>query len=268
MRKARIFCFEKNRFSGSGRMHRFLFPSQGYVDQLTITNQVKSSCEIYEDATLAACFTFDNGSPLVDSGANSLVGTTQSTSFVSSGHSLQAISFNGSTSSYFQVSSLTGLGTINKSFSLSLWIRPRNLSGTLVHVSATASGLGWCVPFIGFAANGSLVAQMWNNGFVFVLSPSAPSLSVWTHVVQTWSSANGICLYVEGVLVASNLLSAASYIASSTSDYVTLANTLSGYNNCQPGHVSTTAPCNTDIDDFRVYSRELTASEVYTIYSI
>ena len=38
---------------------------------MTVSNRAKFSCEVLEIATLAAHFTFDNGSFLIDSGPNS-----------------------------------------------------------------------------------------------------------------------------------------------------------------------------------------------------
>jgi len=235
---------------------------------LTVTQRAKTSCEILEDATLAAYFTFDSGLLLIDSGPNSLQATTQSTSTISSGHFAQALTFSGSSSSYFQMSDLTTLGISNRSFSISFWIRPVSLSGVLVHVSSNASGLGWCLPFIGFAANGSIVAQIINsNGIISVLGSSVPvPTSTWSHIVQTWSSTNGLCLYVNNILQASSVSLATTYAASAVSNYLTLGNSLDG-STCGSGQIGTLTPYQGDMDDFRVYSRELNAADVCTLYT-
>ncbi len=94
------------------------------MDQMTVSNRVKSACEVLEIATLVAHFTFDTGSFLNDSSPNSLTATTQSTSSISSGRYSQAITFNGSNSSYYQISGFTALRISAKSFSISLWLRP------------------------------------------------------------------------------------------------------------------------------------------------
>ncbi len=119
------------------------------IDRLAFASRAKSACEILEEATLSAYFRFDSATFLSDSGPNSLSTVGQSISLVSTRHSLQAISFSGSTSSYFQVSDVTSLGITNRPFSISFWIRPQSLSGVLVHVSSNASGIGWCMPFLG-----------------------------------------------------------------------------------------------------------------------
>jgi len=185
-----------------------------------------------------------------------------------SGHFAQALSFSGSSSSYFQINDLTSLGISNRSFSISLWIQPVSPSGVLVHVSSNSSGLGWCLPFIGFATNGSIVAQILNsNGVISVLGSFTPvSTSTWSHIVQTWSSTNGLRLYIDNILVASSFSLATTYTASALSNYLTLGNSLNG-GTCDQGQIGSFTPYQGDMDDFRVYSRELNAADVCTLYT-
>ncbi|CAF4149565.1 unnamed protein product, partial [Rotaria magnacalcarata] len=100
---------------------------QGYIDQLSIAQRLKSSCEILEIATLAARFKFDIPSPYTDSGPNEVATTYLDTSIVV-GYLNQAISFSGVSMSYFQASGLTSLGISNRAFSLALRIQPQKLS--------------------------------------------------------------------------------------------------------------------------------------------
>ncbi|CAF3673511.1 unnamed protein product [Rotaria socialis] len=239
---------------------------EGYMDELTISNRVKSSCEILEDFSFGAQFKFNSGSSLTDSGPNSLVGTDFSTSF-DAGHSGESISFNGS--AYFQISSVPCVAMISQAFSLALWIQPNSRVGTLAHVSTDPLGRGSCASFLGFYTNGRLAAQILNGGPPkFVLAPSLIDLSPnWTHVVQTWSSANGLRLYVNNVLVASNS-SLSSYRTPFTSPvYVTLANSLTALGYCYNAAIDMANAFNGDIDDFRVYCRELSVSDICTIYN-
>ncbi|CAF1657227.1 unnamed protein product, partial [Adineta ricciae] len=242
---------------------------QGYMDQMTVSNRVKSSCEILEIATLVAYFTFDNGLFLNDSGPNSLnAAITQSTSSISTGRYSEAISFDGSYSSYFQAYGFTALGKSNKPFSISLWIRPISLQGVLVHVSSNITGLGWCMPFLAFTSNNSITAQIYNGSSVtFSVDPTkSVSISVWSHIVQTWSSSNGIRLYINNILVASSLSSAITYVASESINYITLGNSFNSTSSCFTGQANT-MPYKGDMDDFRIYSRELSANDVCTLYS-
>ncbi|CAF4501030.1 unnamed protein product, partial [Rotaria socialis] len=177
-----------------------------------------------------------------------------------------AISFTGSNTSYFQAIGFTALRISNHEFSISFWVYPESLSGTLVHVSSSLNGTGWCMPFIGLTGNGSLVAQIYNGVTLSLLGPNV-SLSTWYQVVQTWSPANGLQLYVNSWMTYS-LSSAASFLASGSPPmYVTLANSLFGSGNCHGGMLNSTMPFIGAIDDFRVYSRELTYDDVCTIYN-
>lgn len=232
------------------------------MDHMTISGRAKPACEILDDASLAALYTFDNSLILNDSGPNTLSSTFQSVSFISSGHLADALSFTNATSS-LQISHLTGLGTVDKSFSISLWIRPVTLSGTLVFVSQTSIGSIWCFSFIGFAANGSIVGQMWTSVARAVYGPALNTSSTWHHIVQTWSSINGLRLYVNNALVASDSV-AISYQASSAPNYVTVANRPN--NACAFGAVALPTYYTGSIDDFRIYSRELTAHDVCALY--
>lgn len=236
---------------------------------MEITSRVKSSCEILEEATLAAHFTFDSALFLTDSGPNSLPVVRQSVSLVSSGHLNQAISFNGSTPSYFQIASVTSLGIMNRPFSISFWIRPRSLVGTLVHVSSNASGLGWCMPFLGFHANGSLVAQMYNGVFRSLIGPAIPLAPAWTHIVETWAPVIGPRLYINNILIPATVSMASSYNPTYASMYVTLGNSLSGTSSpCHTGLIGSSTPFSGDMDDFRIYSRALDAEDICHLYTM
>ena len=200
---------------------------------------------------------------VVDAGPNSLSSISQNVSYVSSGHRSNAISFNHNTSS-FQILDLTGLGMVNKSFSISLWIRPRSLVGTLIFLENSIPPLVWCISVLGFAANGSLVAQVWTGGTVrAVFSPALSTSSVWHHIVQTWSPANGLQLYVNNYLIAADTL-ARPYVGSTMSNNLKLANRPG--NACAQGAIAPPFEYNGDIDDFRVYSRELTLDDICALY--
>jgi len=139
---------------------------------------------------------------------------------------------------------------------------------TIVHVSSNANGTGWCASLIGITSNGNLGGLVFNNGAVTISGPLISMSPVWTHVVETWSSTNGLRLYQNGVLVSSNSFATA-YTASGLSNFITLGNSLDGMNVCsgaEAGHQST-GPFDGDIDDFRVYSRELTSVDINKIYN-
>jgi hypothetical protein len=92
---------------------------------------VKGACEILDEATLTARFEFNNQSLVVDAGPNAIVANTSSYLIEPAGHSLEAIGFIGSTSSYFQASGITLFGLNSTAFSISLWIRLQSLTGVI-----------------------------------------------------------------------------------------------------------------------------------------
>jgi hypothetical protein len=196
------------------------------------------------------------------------VATNSSTTSIITGYINQAISFDGSSSSYFQTWGFTTLGISDQSFSTSFWIQPQVLSGTLLHLSTSASGTGpACFPLLGFASNGAIVAQVLqtNTTIITATGPVLILASSWIPIVQTWSSTNGIRLYVNNTLVST--AAASNFLGSETTpNYLTLGNCLSGCNVCLSGLVDTPGPFTGAIDDFRIYSRELTPSDVCTLY--
>ncbi|CAM2714788.1 unnamed protein product [Rotaria socialis] len=241
---------------------------QGYIDQLSINRRVKSSCELLDIATLAGYFKFDVNSCLIDSGPNGVI-TKASNYLIISGHKNQAISFSGASMSYFQASGLTGLGMSNRSFSITFRIQPQILSGTLVHLSTSSLGTGsQCFSLLGFTSNGTIVAQILtnNNTIIAVTGPILPLSSAWTEIVQTWSSTNGLKLYVNNTLVRS--VAASTFRGSETTpNYLTLGNCLNGCDACVNGSIDAPGPFTGAIDDWRIYNRELNSSDVCTLYS-
>lgn len=235
------------------------------MDELSISQRTKSACEILEKATLAAHFNFDSASPYTDSGPNKVPTNQLSTSIIS-GYKNQAISFTGASSSYFQTWGFTSLGVSNQSFSIALWIKPQVLSGTLVHLSTSATGTGpTCFPILGFATNGAVVGQVLTSSgtVVSATGPILPTSSSWIPIVQTWSATNGLRLYVNNTLVGS--VGATTFLGSETTpNYVTLGNCLSGCSACLNGSVGAAGPYNGDIDEWYLFSRELSWSDVCT----
>ncbi|CAF4024492.1 unnamed protein product [Rotaria sordida] len=158
---------------------------------------------------------------------------------------------------------------MNYSFSISLCVSPYNLTGTLVFITVNLTQTTFCYPLLGFTSNELLVAQIY-IGSSSISVASGPILSVspsWTLIVQTWSTTNGLRLYVNNVLV-SSVPTATTYVASdSASNYLLLGNC--GKNcGCLNGAVSAPGPFSGAIDDWRIYSRELAAVGVCYLYTM
>ena len=171
----------------------------GLIDQLSFTNRSKTADEILRDATLTLYFSFDDSStydqgPLRING--SLVGNT---SFVA-GRVGQALEIRNVNQSYFKVQGLVLIGTSDRPYSFSIWIRPNlQQQSSVIHLSSLANGTGLCLPILGLTNTSQLVSYSWNGTSVSVTGPVVP-LNSWTHAAVTYSSANGLQLYVNGTL--------------------------------------------------------------------
>jgi len=75
---------------------------------------------------------------------------------------------------------------------------------------------------------------------------------------------NGLRLYVNGTLVSS--MGAEAFLTSETTpNYLTLGNCLDGCETCASGSIDRAGSYAGAIDDWRIYSRELTSSDVCTL---
>ncbi|CAF1527163.1 unnamed protein product [Didymodactylos carnosus] len=107
---------------------------------------------------------------------------------------------------------------------------------------------------------GQMIAQIYSasSTVISVMGPQIQLTPFWTHIAQTWSSTNGLRLYINGYLYTS--VTATTSTAGSAQNYVTLGTVLSG-SGCSTGSISISQYYGA-IDDFRIYSRELTATEI------
>ena len=220
----------------------------GYIDRLLFVSNARNASDILNEATLVAYYTFDNS--FNDSGPNSINSTTQlSTAFYQNGRFNEALMINSSNTSYFQVSALYYLGLSNYSYSFSLWIYPFITNGTILQVSSSNN---WSVPMIGFNKDGYLTIQtlslygIYSATYNYSLLP----LNTWTHVCMTYSSTNGIRLFVNGLLVISNNVFT-DYKASSDRCTITIGTSL-----------NQNAQFHGMIDDLKIFSRELNSIEI------
>jgi len=232
----------------------------GYIDQLAILfNTAKTATEILADATLVAYYTMDCLSfSSLDSGPNQI--NSAAVGLASSGGRVgQSYLFN-SNSSYFQTTGLVLLGQSYSPYSFAMWLRPTTSitnGGTILHVSSNTTGSGWCVPYIGLSSTGQIVLNAYNGTIITVIGPVL-TLYQWVHIVETYSSTNGLRLYVNGVL--SGQSSAFTYASFGAPMVATLGQSLTG-NTCAH-HGIVPGPYTGQIDEFYIYSRELSQADI------
>ena len=229
----------------------------GLIDELSYTNRTKTAGEILRDATLTVHFSFDDNSTY-DQGPLRINGYLVGNTTFTSGRVGQALEIQNVNQSYFKAQRFVLLGTSNRSYSFSIWIRPKvQQKSVIIHVSTLPDGTGWNFPFLQITASYQLRSYSSNGTGIWVMGPVVPSNS-WTHAAVTYSPSYGLRLYVNGTL--SNASAPFSYSPSGVPLYLFVGSALSS-----PGWG--TASNSSDqyygaVDELRVYSRELTVVEI------
>ena len=220
-----------------------------------------SSTEVLNYATLTLSYSFE--STLLDGSSMGINGTGTSFSY-GAGRVNQSLVLL-SNPSFVQARSLVLLGTQGQAYSLAIWIKPTlTAGGTIIHVSQSTTGGGnsgnpWCIPMLGFTNTGYIGVQGWNNGAVSLTGPLITA-NVWTHLVVTYGSSNGIRLWVSGTQYGA-ASGAFTYMAATVPVTVTLGSSYNGTGYCSPG-VITMGQYYGYLDEFRLYSRELSAGDI------
>jgi hypothetical protein len=236
----------------------------GYVDQVLLVTRAKSASEILCDATVVCYYPFDSNSS-DDFGSLGLNGSAIGLSFVPGmGRINDGISFT-SMNSYFFSGGMTSLGTTNGSYSLAVWIKPTSVTnGIITYVSKCDNNCAsnWCMPFIGFTSTGQIAIQSWsaaNNGTIVILTGPNIMTNLWTHVAYTYSLANGMRLYLNGLLYSTS--SVFTYLADNSPAYIYLGSFPLATCGVTSSVISTIQFYGF-LDEFYLFSRELTAADV------
>ncbi len=250
----------------------FFFYRLRRIDNFVITEGVaKTACQILNDATLIVYFPFDTTNTMLDQSVNNAVGISSGTSLVT-GRIEQGLLFSSTTNSYFQSQCLSNLRRGNPLLTFALWINPVSVSGgTIIHLSESQNGSSpFCSDFLSLTASGYLVIQLMQS-LTATVAVQGPKLqpNTWTHLIIMISSPNGIRLLMNGLVVTTypaTVNTVSFYYSTSVQLYVTLGNsqptsfptpicvngTLTGVSGAFSG----------TIDDFRIYSRELSEAEI------
>ncbi|CAF2903992.1 unnamed protein product [Rotaria sp. Silwood2] len=229
----------------------------GYIDNMKLTTRTKSASEILTDASLVVYFSFDGSTLTQDMGPNQLNGTISNAAAVS-GKVGQGLAFSG-LSSYLQIYGFYQLGRSSQSFSFALWIYPYSVTGgTLIHKSTAQYTSGtWCQDMMGLTYAGQ-IAFYTNGGGRQITGPFI-SINQWTHIVYTYSNTDGQIMYINGIQYAAT--GSMSFSSSGVIDWLTIGHNIVG---CSPSPIYG-VPFFGIIDEFYVFRRELSATDVYTL---
>ena len=130
-------------------------------------------------------------------------------------------------------------------------------------IEVSSSNTGWCVPMIGYNISGYLTVQTLGSNGIYATSFTSAILSLnqWTHVAMTYSTTNGIRLFVNGSLVNSNS-HYLDYSASGNVSTITVGTCLQPMT-CAVGQTKIVPfQFHGKIDEMKIFSRELSTSEV------
>ncbi|UJR14353.1 hypothetical protein I4U23_001349 [Adineta vaga] len=262
----------------------------GRIDQLQVSGSAKTACQILNDATLTAYYAFDIGASYLDSSMNVFHGTSNLL-ITLSGRVNHAYSFQYEYS-YFQSQAFTAYDS-NEPFSVALWVKPFVVNGgTLIHLSTGNDGSSSaCFDLLGFSSSGQLIGQLYEGYDCCVCCVVNPLIScpcqslrnvagptmivnTWTHIVLTYSSSNGMALYTNGTL--RGVTDSFSSFPSSSPDYtirpyITVGNQRisGGLHGCLGSSPSVSSGSYRGmIDELRIYSRELTKTEICSLFHV
>ncbi|CAF3363778.1 unnamed protein product, partial [Rotaria socialis] len=233
----------------------------GCIDQVSYAALAKNATEVLYEATLTFSYSFENN--LIDSGTLGINGTGITIGYSTSGRVNNCLSLL-SNLSYVQATNLVLLGTVGQPYSFSIWIKPNTVAGgTIFHVSSGTAGLGgWCIPMLGFTSSGKVGVQSLGSSSVSITGP-VTTTNVWTHLAVTYGPSGGLRLYVNGAQYGS-ASGNYTYQAAGTPVSLLLGSSLSGLGSCASS-VITMGQYNGYIDEFELYSRELSSANVYSL---
>ncbi len=119
---------------------------------------------------------------------------------------------------------------------------------------------------IGFNSGGRLVVQTLSINGIYsaAFKNRTLSLNQWTYISMTYSTTNGIRLFVNGSLVSGNV-TFNDYAASGNMSTITIGTCLQP-NACAANQTRIVlSQFRGEIDELKIFSRELSTSEVYQL---
>ncbi len=114
---------------------------------------------------------------------------------------------------------------------------------------------------IGLTTSYQIGGQSWNNSTVSVIGPTLP-FDTWTHIVTSYSATSGVRLWINGTFV--NSSGPFTYASSNVPNTITLGSSLDGTSYCA-AYLVEKGQFYGMMDELRVYSRELNASDIYAL---
>ena len=161
----------------------------------------------------------------------------------------QACSFAGNSTSYIRVQNSSSID-LTGNFTIEAWVNPASLSGASKGIIAKGSSLGTSLKYA-IRLNTSGRFSVITNGAQRLISRSSSAVQTnkWSHISATFdSSANLFSIYINGILDTTSNISGAA--PTTISDLLFI------------GISGSTTTFNRQLDEVRIWNRELSADEV------
>ncbi|CAF4850328.1 unnamed protein product [Rotaria socialis] len=266
VRNQRIYIgFYNDNTQGYQTLLPYVWYHMAYIyDYLTLTQYVYINGVLDAPNSPRRLYKGTAGNMITDSGSLCINGTGTSLLYTTSGRISGGLSLLMRGSS-MQAQGLVLLDTSINSYSKVIWITPTaTTAGAIIHVASTTIGISWSIQMLDFINTGNLGAQGCStSGSTPLTEPTVP-INAWTHVAITYESSNGLRLWMNGTLF---VASASSCNYSATDVPVTLtmdASLSSAAGSCTAG-IITTGQYFGFLDEFKLFSRELSLTEVSSL---
>jgi len=200
-------------------------------------------------------FSESNGTSTADASGNGKTGTLNGGATFSAGQSGNAVTLNG-TNGY--VSMPSGIANGATDVTIAAWVKANSLSNwtRIFDIGTGTSNYMFLSPQPGGAGLRFAITTGGNGAEQQIHSTAAFPMGVWKHVAVTIAGSTGR-LYVDGVQVAVN--------TNMTLNPSSLGHTTQNW--LGRSQFAGDPYFNGQIDDFRIYSRALSASEIGTLYA-
>ncbi len=229
---------------------------------VTLTPKSPQTASVADfNSNLVAHYTFDDGTGADASGRGNN-GTISGDVTSGTGKIGQSLVFPGVVASHVSIPSNDSLN-ITGAFSVSAWIRPSvTTTGTATIVNKGTANLDASQEhyILTATSNGNLIFRISNGTSLLSTTPYSPPAvtpqgNTWYHVVGTYNGSDTISLYINGVL---NGTASAANFGSLKQDTGPL----------KIGSDASVRPWKGDIDDVRIYSQSLNATQVGELYAL
>ena len=231
----------------------------GLIDQVSYDDREKTADEILFDATVVIYYSFDYGLT-IDQGPLQLNATVVGELSLTNGRSGLSLLVGHVNSSYLRFRQSRSTWHIRTGLLPSRFgSKPYDMKpASIIHLSAKAAGAGkWCLSLMGLNSTGELIVFSWNGSLITLVGPVLSTYQ-WTHVAMSYDRNDGLKLYINGTLHSST--PTFPYAAPGTTNYLFVGTSPASTSCATNGYIN--GQYEGELDEFRLYSRSLTAAEV------